>query len=264
MIGWCAHAWIPGTTGCQQPSTLDRSASLHALPLPAKFLLQKQNHQTLARRSKRIISNCASDGLGSLDFEASTAGADIMASRQHSSSCCLLTCLRDFSLNWIMRFSHPMGVTQFRSHWSSACADTWDCAVRNEPRHNLVTMATSSICTVKGNDSDERWSTLYGMVAACKLLTQILVQDWNCGLPPSGSQGCNPQMLHLFHGLRPWNGVPSTSPSKHLSMWAAGERCTRTNCAHERIKENPCKLHRECALMKPEDTTADRPQQTPP
>ena len=45
-----------------------------------------------------------------------------------ASSAALLPALADFSLNWIMRFSHPIGVPHCSSHASSAWAGTCDCA----------------------------------------------------------------------------------------------------------------------------------------
>mmetsp|Transcript_121 Transcript_121/g.375 ORF Transcript_121/g.375 Transcript_121/m.375 type:complete len:210 (+) Transcript_121:326-955(+) len=48
------------------------------------------------------------------------------SSSSFSSSSTLLS-FRDFSLYWIMRSSHPIGVAHWSSHVSSVCALTWDC-----------------------------------------------------------------------------------------------------------------------------------------
>ena len=66
------------------------------------------------------------------------------------------TAFRDFSLNWIILFSQPIGVEELSSHISSIWARTWDCTKIEAWKHTKYhkTFSTRKLSTSRNTKTE--------------------------------------------------------------------------------------------------------------
>lgn len=91
------------------------------------------------------------------------------------------TALRDFSLNWIILFSQPIGVEELNNHINSTWARTWDCTKMEAWKHTRVIIHNNRSIHIQNNQNTVRQTLELSTPHARYIAAVLLVALESCG-----------------------------------------------------------------------------------